>query len=58
MKPMILPWTCEVCGHHMVGDFEALTEHLGTHGYEPQRWPDGELVVDMSNVPELLEEQR
>lgn len=57
MDPMILPWTCEVCGYQMVGDFEALTVHLRTHGFEPQRWPDGELVVDMSNVPELLEER-
>lgn len=51
-------WWCVQCGRWFVGlDLEEATEHLETHGHKAERWPDGSLVVDMSDVPELLEEE-
>jgi hypothetical protein len=28
--------------------------HLELHGVTVRRWPDGDVVVDMSGVPELI----
>lgn len=52
-----LSWACRVCDESVVGGAETIQAHLAGHGYEPRRWPDGAVAIDMSDVPELLEEQ-
>ena len=55
MGEQILRWTCHLCPGEIVGTLHDMMEHLETvHDEHPQRWPDGALVVDMSDVPELL----
>jgi len=52
-------WQCWRCKRVVSGTAEDVAEHLlRRHGYAAARWPDGGLVVDMSEVPELLEEER
>ena len=55
MMPKNLKFFCELCPWQGRGA-EKIIKHLkDAHGYsEPQRWPDGGLVVDASNAPELL----
>ena len=50
-----LTWTCHICSGQLIGGLDTIHEHAATHGYEPERWADGEPVVDMSDVPELLD---
>lgn len=57
MIPADVLSTCELCGTQVLG-VEAIVFHLeAVHGEVAQRWPDGELVMHMSDVPELLEER-
>lgn len=49
---------CGLCPTTTVG-ISAMAEHLEqAHGQYPQRWPDGGLVVDASDVPELIGDER
>lgn len=53
-----LTWTCQICGGQLIGGLDTIHEHGITHTNDPvEHWPDGEPVVDMSDVPELLEER-
>lgn len=57
MIPVDVRSRCELCGTQVLG-VEAIVAHLETvHGEVAQRWPDGELVMHMSDVPELMEER-
>jgi hypothetical protein len=48
---------CTLCPAEEIG-LEAIVGHLETvHGMTAQRWPDGGLVVDASDTPELMEER-
>jgi hypothetical protein len=50
---------CELCPHEAHG-LEAIVAHLADehgHGHTVERWPDGGLVIDASDVPELLGDQ-
>jgi hypothetical protein len=50
---------CQLCPHEAIG-LEAIVAHIadehgdGGQDYTPERWPDGGLVIDASDVPELL----
>lgn len=49
---------CRLCPTTTIG-INSMAEHLEqAHGQCPQRWPDGGLVVDASQVPELIGDQR
>lgn len=56
--PQRMNWTCALCPEgegNMNGTLEDVTGHLErVHGMESARWPDGGLVIDMSEVPELM----
>jgi hypothetical protein len=55
--PETLRTFCALCSHETAG-VTAMADHLEqAHDATVERWPDGEPVVDMSHVPELLEEQ-
>jgi len=51
---------CQLCPHETVG-LEAIVAHIeadhfdGGDDYTPERRPDGGLVVDASDVPELIQ---
>lgn len=48
---------CQLCPTTTIG-INSMAEHLEqAHGQYPQRWPDGGLVVDASQVPELIGDQ-
>lgn len=57
--PDDLRWTCHLCqSTQPFPTIEDVARHLADeHFMQPERWPDGDLVVDMSGVPELLEER-
>lgn len=50
-------WWCFQCASWQVGNAEEMAAHIETHDQKAERWSDGGLVVDMSEVPELLEEE-
>lgn len=52
--PDHVKWHCELCPAVSAGAEEALRHLAEEHGCHPERWPDGGLVVDASDVPELL----
>lgn len=56
--PESMTWTCALCpdgDNSVTGALEDVTAHLSeAHGMQPERWPDGGLVIDTSDVPELL----
>lgn len=55
LPPKNLKFFCELCPWQGRGVNKVIKHLKDAHGYdEPERWPDGELVVDASNVPELL----
>jgi len=55
--PLDLLCTCELCGVEVVG-LENMVSHLdAVHDLQAQRWPDGGLVIDASDTPELMEER-
>lgn len=57
MIPERLRTFCALCPYEADSVAE-MAAHLETdHGLQAERWPDGDLVVDMSDVPELLEER-
>ncbi len=46
---------CHLCPYETAG-VEAIAAHMAeVHGLHVQRWPDGDLVVDASDVPELAD---
>ena len=54
IEPM--DWQCHKCEQVVHGTPHEVVQHLEGHGYKALTWPDGQPVVDMSDVPELLEE--
>lgn len=56
MMPEHLVSTCELCGVESIGVNDMISHLDEVHDLQAERWPDGELVVDMSDVPELMEE--
>jgi hypothetical protein len=55
--PRRLRSVCALCGAETQSITE-IVEHLEkVHGMQAQRWPDGGLVIDASDTPELLEER-
>lgn len=56
--PERMNWTCALCppeACEMNGTLEDVSGHLkDAHGMDSARWPDGGLVIDMSEVPELM----
>lgn len=45
---------CQLCPHE-ADSLDAIVDHLEQeHGHTAERWPDGGLVVDASDVPELI----
>jgi hypothetical protein len=44
------------CATELHADVEQVAAHAQSHGEVVARWPDGSVVVDMSDVPELFEE--
>lgn len=45
---------CQLCPTTTIG-INSMAEHQEqAHGHIAERWPDGGLVVDASDVPELL----
>jgi hypothetical protein len=52
----VLRWVCLDCATELHGDVEQVAEHAQSHGEELDRWPDGSVVVDMSDAPVLIEE--
>lgn len=55
MMPEHIVSTCELCGVERIGISEMIAHLDEVHDLQAERWPDGELVVDMSDVPELME---
>lgn len=46
---------CGLCPNSTFVGVPAMVEHLeSVHGQTAERWPDGALVVDASDVPELI----
>ena len=53
MIPDDLPCFCFLCLHMETG-IEAIAKHVEhDHGLEAQRWPDGRVVVEAFEFPEL-----
>ncbi len=58
MIPANVVCFCQLCPTQVLG-IEAIAEHLdAVHGEKAERWPDGGLVVDASEVPELIGDHR
>lgn len=57
MIPERLRTFCALCPHEADSVEEMATHLEQDHGLHAERWPDGGLVIDASDTPELMEER-